>query len=612
MDATQDSDTIAGLLQSRVAATPNAVACCQRTKPGVWEPTTWSSLWNQVQNVATALHGMSLGKGDRVAILARTSIEWQISELASLLVGAVVVGVDSHASPEQIEHVLRHSDACCLVADDAMSKVSPSLLGDLRHVVSLDETAQPPDHSNHYTWDAISSATPFAGDSEFPPVGPDDPATLLYTSGTTGSPKAIEYTNGQLLVASRAIGRALPEIIPGDSTLCWLPMAHLFQRMMNLLAIDRGIITHFLEDPRDIMTCIGEVNPSLFVAVPRFYEKLHNGLLETISNSGKLAKPIVKLALNAGFRHAKLERSGERTESWFRPYHAILDALVLRKLRAVMGTNIKVMITGSAPTPPRILEFFHGIGLLILEAYGLSENTVPMASNLSSCYRFGSVGKPFPENEIQFAEDREILVRGPGVFSGYYGEEHATDLFTADRFYRSGDFGHMDEDGFLYLGGRKSEIIKTSTGRKISPTQIEAAYCQSPCIDQMVVVGDGRPYLVGLVVVDRNVIERRFVGANPHLGGHGDRPLDGSELIDLVGREIESFGQQLAPHERVLKLVILEEPFSVASGEVTPSQKIRRCRIAKARETLIDQLYDYPLPSSDKRSVVVLTEKDMP
>jgi len=512
--------------------------------------------------------------------------------MAGLSAGAVIVGIDAHASAEQVGYVAEHSGACCLVVEgrENLRMVLPRLRGAFKFVLLLDAEGEGRDADRVLTWDAVMSRRrdhpPLHGD----PLSTDDPATLIYTSGTTGWPKGIEYTHRQLLVARNAMLEAFPYLREGDRVLCWLPMAPLFQRMMNLVAIACGATTYFVEDPRTIVDRLREVEPRVFIGVPRFYEKLHERIQKSIADQSPWRRRVARAALAAGAERARLHQAGKEPSIRFRLKHAILDRLVLRRIRRVMGRNLEFMVTGSAPSPLWLLEFFHTVGLLLLEAYGLSENTVPMAANRPDSYRLGSVGRPFSANEIRFAADGEILVKGPGLFRGYYGEGGPGDRFTPEGFYRTGDCGRLDEDGFLFLTGRTSDMIKTSTGRRISPAQTEAAHRQCPFLDNLVVVGNGRKHLAALVTLNCLALEaefqRRGLPAPPR------EELWRSRLAEsLIRRGLEICGQDLAPHEQIRAFAILPEPLSVANGELTATLKPRRHQIEARYRDLIDRLY---------------------
>lgn len=588
-------ETVPELIRLRGERSPRLVACRHRDARGRWLPTRWGELSAIVRRVAAALRRHGLGLGDRLAILAPTSREWLIAELAALQCGAVVVGIDPLASAEHAEFVLGHSASRGLIVGGSadLKKLPESTWRELRFVATLshDAALEP----RVLPWSAFLDARDAADD--WAPVVADDIATLIYTSGTTGCPKAIAVTHGQLTIACLAIVDAYPQLGRGDATLCWLPMAHMFQRMMNLVALACGATTYFLEDPRTIMEAVREARPSVFVAVPRFYEKLHAGILEARDRLPPRRRRLLEAALAAGAEREESRRAG-RPLSWTRRTRAAaLDWFVLRRLRQVMGGRLRFAITGSAATPVWLLEFFASIGLPVLEAYGLSENTVPMAANRPDDYRFGSVGKPLWPNDVVVAPDGEILVRGPGVFGGYEQSTLGPELFAPDGYYRTGDVGRLDDDGYLYLTGRKADLIKTSTGRRIAPARIEQAYLRSLHFEQMIVVGAGRSHLAGLIVLDRRAVETELTAA-----GDDEEPAElpdvefvGSPRVrQLVRRELTRLGRDLAPYERVERFALLSEPLTVERGLLTPLLKPRREAIAARYAPLIDRLYHEP------------------
>jgi long-chain acyl-CoA synthetase len=418
----------------------------------------------------------------------------------------------------------------------------------------------------------------------------DSPATLIYTSGTTGSPKAVLYSHRQILVAADAILESFPGLSAGENMLCWLPMAHLYQRMLNFAAAQRGAILCFVEDPRTIAECLRETNPEVFVGVPRVFEKIHDGIRNQAAAQSRPARALFAWALKIGGECARRLRAGQTPSRTLRWKQRLADVLVLRRIRGLFGKNIRFLISGSAPLPAQLPEFFHALGLVTLEAYGVSENTVPLAANRPGDYRFGSVGRPFAANEIRLAADGEVLVRGPGLFRGYEGDREADERFTADGFYQTGDLGRFDEDGYLWLKGRKSEIIKTSTGRKLSPFKIEGAYRKSPLIAQIAVFGDGRERPAALVVLDEAVLAQYWnLSGLPSAASEEMRRSDFAR--ELTKRELERCGEELAPHERIADFAVLEKSFAVESGELTSNLKLRRQFIAAKYAKVIDGFY---------------------
>jgi long-chain acyl-CoA synthetase len=578
-------------LRQSVNLRPEGVACHSRGSNS-WTPTTWRALAERVHRLAASFRSLGLEKGERLAILSRTSLEWCTAELAALQSGAVVVGIDPQGGAELADYVLRHSGASAVVADSAarLSQVSPRACSQLKFTVLLDAAGANASLPKAVAWSEVLFNEPAPFTESIEAVAPDDPASLVYTSGTAGTPKGIEYTHRQLLVACQAIDEAFPQF--GDGTaVCWLPMAHLFQRMLNLVAMARGLTTYFVEDPRQLLDCLRVAQPTVFAAVPRFYEKIHETVAGGLAQARGLRGWLARAALSAGAEWSCCDRAGERPGWWLSIKHAALDRLVLSRLREIMGARIEFAITGSAPTAPWLLEFFHGIGLLVLEAYGLSENTVPVATNLPGAYRFGSVGRPLPPNDVRLGEDGEVLVKGPGLFRGYYREQEAPDCFTPDGYYRTGDLGQLDKDGYLFLVGRKSEIIKTSTGRRIAPARVEEAYRQSRYLEQVIVFGEGRKQLCALVSLNAPAVEEALVRAG--VSRHCGQTLSEIPFVEnLIRGEFDALGRGLAPHEQVRRFAILAGPLTVDAGELTPTLKLRRAQIAARYADLLRQLQD--------------------
>lgn len=576
MSGERDGRTVPNILQSRAEAQPDGIACYY-LDDGNWTPLCWSELWSQVRRTAASFLQRGIQPGDRLAILSSTRFEWQVAEMAAMLVRAVVVGIDAHGTQDYVSHILKSSSARALIVDSAenLAKISADISRNLRFVVLLDQDDETQQEAAVDTWSNLQdhsteaeTSSPY--DLDF--VEADSAATLIYTSGTTGQPKGIEYTHRQLMAACDAIVDEFHQLNEEDTAICWLPMSALFQRMMNLVAISRGITTYFVDDPRDIIARIGEVQPSLFVGVPRFYEKLYEGIQLELGRLSPWQRTLASMAVESGRR--KINGSAEvRPKLKISLGHAIWDRLILRKIRRIMGGRLKFMITGSAPTPTWLLEFFHAIGLPLFEAYGVSENTIPMAANRPDCFRPGSVGKPFAANEIRFAEDGEVLVRGPGVFEGYDRNNRADDRFTREGFYRTGDIGCLDDDGFLFLTGRKSEFIKTSTGRKISPVKVESVLKQSPLLEHVVVVGNGHKYLAALLTISADI-----------------EPEEDWET--QLAEEIERLNQQLPAHEQVGQFALFPESPSIEGGELTTTLKVRRSLIEDKYQDLIADLFD--------------------
>lgn len=553
--------TIVGLLRQRADADPSGAACRVREAPRKWRSITWADRMADVEAFAQTLIAVGIGHGDCVAIVGRTDHQWQLAEWGTLLAGGVVVGVDPTAPDDQVRHMMNvcQPRAVCALNAEAAEELDVVATSNCRIRLLLTDDDGPED------WIFWRSATPATQDHRhLPAVSPDDTATFVFTSGASGAPKAIAYTHGQLMTACRAIGRALPLTKRNEPVVCWLPMSHLFQRMVNLHAVDVGGVPWFVDDPKQLGPCLPEIKPKALCCVPRLLEKLLAGI---VASCDQLPGPA----------QAAFERiiRGDRCK-WLTP-GAVVEHLLLRRLHKLTGGRLRYFITGSAPLPPHVGETLERLGWEVLEAYGLSENVVPMSANQPGDARLGSVGKPLPENDIRLAHDGEILVRGPGVFHGYVGD-HDTPL-DEEGFYSTGDLGRFDEDGYLYLVGRKSHMIKTSTGHKVHPLHVESVYQRHPLLDQVFVFGEGRPYLVALVLPCESEVRRQ--------GLDGD-----TEAVEAAVRQaLHAQGATLPAHSRIVDAAILDVPLSVERGELTPSLKVRRGAVAERYASTIGRLY---------------------
>lgn len=503
---------------------------------------------------------LGLAPGDRLAIVARNSLEWEITHYAALLARAIVIGLDTHDTNERLQKVLRHASVNAIVVenDTVLAKLG-TLADSAKFVVELSQITQ-----------SIANPSETAAKATFPRR--DDPATLIYTSGTTGEPKGILYNHGQLALACESIIDALPKMPPDARVVCWLPLSNLFQRVMNLCAIASGASIYMVADPLKVLDFVGEIKPDVFIGVPRFYEKLALGIKAKLAAERGAKAAIANRALAIGERYATAKRSGLSPGLTLELRHRLADKLVLNKLRGLLGDRLQYLISGSAPIPKWILDFFHSFGWPVLEAYGLSENIIPVAMNTPNAFKFGSVGKIMRQNEIRIADDGELLVKGPGMFAGYYGDPESFARVSENGFYRTGDFGQIDSDGFIKLTGRKSEIIKTTAGRRIALPPIESALRELPWVDHAVVFGSGRKCLVALLTLNQD-------------SGKA------SNSRQLQSEIVEHIKNKLSRQEQPAAALLLRKPFSIDGGELTPNLKLRRAEIERKHGVLIDQLF---------------------
>lgn len=586
------SDTVPAWLLRRARQTPSYPAYWQRGPGGDWSSATWGEVTEHVRSLAGHLHRLGLRGGDRVAIMLPTLPEWEYCQLAVLSLGGVVVGLDAHDAPGNLRHILQ------TVAPRVLITTTPAQLEQLvalhasapTVLVTL-ETPSIPDVHCIRDWLAQTIAPP----AHWPMPAPEQDATIIFTSGSTGQPKGIAYSHRQLCMAGEAIVARYPGIGEDARLACWLPLSNLFQRIINLCAVREGAQSYFVDDPREIARRLPEIRPALFIGVPRFYEKLYAGIRSEIARQPFLVRNLVEAAWRIGERCRQTQRQGKSPHPILGLVHALADRLVLARIRSVMGADLRFMVSGSAPMPAWLLDKLHGLGWLVLEAYGISECVVPIATDTPSAYRFGSVGRPLPDNHVRLAEDGEVLVRGEGVFRGYYGLAENEASLDADGYLHTGDLGRFDEEGYLWLTGRKSEIFKTSTGRRIAPVPVESRLKQLAYVEQAVVVGRNRPVPVALLCLDLSA-----------LPGRGEHESLSTDVLERIRRDLAATCETLPESQRPAAVLVTRQGLSIAAGELTSNLKLRRAAIESRFEEHINTLYDHLARPAERSRIPVL------
>lgn len=496
---------------------------------------TFAALWRSVSMLASALQARGIQRGQRVAIALPNCVDWSMWEYASQVIGAVPVGLGMQWSREHTSAVLADCEPAVLVLADrtALSLVEPNLLERCRIVCvregqGVDGACTQSEllaSANSTTVEVVCQAA--------------DAATIIYTSGSTGKPKGVMHTHARVMGAVSTIVDLFPELEGGRLALSWMPMEHLFQRMLNLVALSLGMETSILSDPRNVLDAARTLQPTFLAGVPLIFEQL--------------------------LRAASAEPS---------PFEAWRRAL-------------KVMIVGSAPISLDVLERLARLGFPVTQAYSTTECLVPIASNTLSANRPGSVGKPVESYDLRFSDAGEILVRGPGVFDGYYRDSHRQ--VDDAGYYNTGDLGYLDADGYLFITGRNTDLLKTAGGRKISPFEIESAYKRCPHIEQVVVGGHGRRRLVALVQLERTwaASVRDAVGVPYDDGGAW---ADDARVIDAVLAEMQRFDASLDDYKKVRRICVLARPLSVEAGELTPTFKLRRDVIEQRHRARLERV----------------------
>jgi long-chain acyl-CoA synthetase len=525
--------------------------------PDGWHEVSWQEAARRVDALANGLLARGVGRGDAVAVLARTRLEWVLLDWALMTIGAVVVGIYPTSTAKECAYILAHSEAVlAFVEDEAQRGKLASVHAEtpsVRMLVRFDELPALEAEGRGY-----AASHPGAVEAAGADVQEDDLATLIYTSGTTGPPKGCMLTHTNLVTAALRVQTNLDD--GSDTILLFLPLAHTFGRLVHQSAAYYGSTVGFVADPTRVAEALAAMRPTVLPAVPRIYEKIHAGVLDQIEGAGGAKRTIGLWALGVGARASRLRRAGRPVPALLAAQERLADRLVFAKVKQKLGGRLRVGVSGAAPLGMDVLEFFHALGMLVVEGYGLTETASSLSVNDPDDFRFGTVGRAVAGTEVRLDEDGEILVRSDTVFAGYFKDPEATAAaFTADGWFRTGDVGEIDADGFLKITDRKKDLIITAGGKNVAPQNLENALKASRFVSQALVVGDRRPYLVALVTLDP--AEAAATGRDP-------RELV-QEIVDEVNRDRVRV-------EQIKRFAILPRDFTQEDGEVTPTLKLRR------------------------------------
>jgi long-chain acyl-CoA synthetase len=584
------SANAADVITRRAAEQPHAVMLRRKSVDGTWADVTATQFAGEVRALAKGFIAAGVTAGDRVALMSNTRYEWTLIDYALWTAGAVVVPIYETSSAEQAEWILANSQARAVIAETdgfaSMITEARDRLPALEHLWLLD-TDLP-------TLTAGGGGVPEeALTARTRERGAADIATIIYTSGTTGRPKGCELTHENLLAAVRnAFMGPLASIHAGGtaSTLLFLPLAHVFARVIEVGTLEAGIVLGHACDIHDLLPDLGSFQPTFVLAVPRVFEKVYNGAEARALGDGR-GKIFSRAASTAVAYSESLDGPG-RPGLRLRAEHALFDRLVYGKLRAALGGRAEWAISGGAALAPRLGHFFRGVGVSILEGYGLTETTAPVSVNRPERQKIGSVGQPLPGVAVRIADDGEVLVRGKSIFPGYWHDETATkDAFTADGYYATGDIGELDDEGFLSITGRKKEIIVTAGGKNVAPAVLEDRMRMHALISQCMVVGDGRPFVGVLVTIDPETF-------GPWKARHG-KPADATvrdlrddpDLGAEVQAAVDDANKAVSRAESIRKFRILDGDFTQEQGQLSAKLGIKRAVLAKEFAADIEALY---------------------
>ena len=547
-----------------------------------WRSVAWPEVADRVERVAAGLLDAGVAKGDRVALIMSTRPEWTVCDYALQTIGAVTVPLYATASTADASHVLSDCGARMVIVDEAV-RARPAAADSGIAVVAADGVADAGARSLDDVADAggrVLAARPSAVADAGATVTADDVSSIVYTSGTTGTPKGCVISHRNVRAMTDQVAGIPGLLSEGESVLLFLPLAHSFARLMQNLAVKVGITIAYCADLRTVPAALVEVRPTIMPSVPRAYELLQRQIAGQVAGTSGVRRVAAEWAIGVGADVERHRQAGRRLPPLLRAEHRIADRIVFSRLRRRVGGRLRLAVSGGAPLSKQVAEYLASVGVTVMEGYGQTEATCASHFNLPGAghYRFGTVGRALPGVDARLADDGEVQLHGPTVFVGYLGRPDDTRaVMTEDGWLRTGDLGEVDPDGFLRITGRKKDLIVTSGGENVQPLRIEAALTADPLVSQALVLGDRRDYIVALIAVDRAERHRRR--------------LDGAGEVAAVAEVVQGVNAGLAPYERIRRHAVLDREFTEEAGELTPTLKPRRQVCIDRNRDLIERLY---------------------
>lgn len=583
---------------------PHRVALTQRTAPGVWTPITWSLLLEKVESVARAMEIMGVRVDDKVGIFSANRAEILISDFAAYLNRAVPVSIYSTSSPEQVEYIVNDAGINILiVGSQAQYDIARQVMGRtsvLRQIVAVEPIVRSSDDLTTMSFDdflslgrAASGRTIDEVDRRRKEAVPEDVATLIYTSGTTGEPKGAILPHSCFDAALEFHHRRLGMISDKDTSLCFLPLSHIFEKAWSYFCLSADIVVNINPDPKEIQTAVKEVRPTCMCSVPRFWEKVYSAIDDKMSQMKGIRGWMVRQALKTGRkRNLDYVRRGKKAPWWTETKYKFFNKKVFTPLKRVIGIeNGNIFPTAGAPLSANITEFFHAVGIDIFIGYGLSETTATVTLFPDHNCVFGSVGDPLPGVQVKIGDNDEILVKAPTVMRGYYNKPEATaEAFTPDGWLRTGDAGHFDHQGQLVLTDRIKDLFKTSNGKYIAPQALETRLGEDKFIEQVAVIGDNRKFVTAIIIPAFEALKE--YARKKHIQYKNIEDLvQNSEVVKMISERIERLQKGFANFEKIKKFTLLPREFTMESGELTNTLKIRRPVISSHFASEIEAMY---------------------
>ena len=560
---------------------------------GSYRDVSHGEVYALVSALACALKSLGIAPRDRVALLSENRLEWAVADLAILSCGAVNVPLYATLPANQIEYMLRDSEARAVFVSNVqqLAKVTSirSRLPELRHVIVFD--AETKENGSVALESLVFEGRKLAASADFRAMvmatQPSDWASIIYTSGTTGEPKGAILSHGNFMSNVRQ-SLQVYHLDINDTCLSFLPLSHVFERMAGFYTMmTAGVVIAYAESVESVPENLREVSPTVVCSVPRVYEKMYARILDTVAKSSATRRALFWWGIGVGKRFMA---AGEHAGAWLRLEHRIAHALVFKKLHARVGGRLRFFLSGGAPLSRDIAEFFNAAGVRIMEGYGLTETSPVIAVNTFEHFRLGTVGKPLPGVEVKIAEDGEVLARGDNVMLGYFKKPKETEEAMAGGWFHTGDIGHLDADGYLVITDRKKDLIATAGGKKMAPQPVEARLKQDPLVAEAILVGDRRPYVVTLIVPNFEKL-KAWAASQGMASGTDAQLVEAPATRELFQKIIDGVNADLAQHERIKGFALLPGELTVDDGHLTPTLKVKRRMVEKTYARQIDELY---------------------
>jgi len=597
--ASDEPTTLAEMIEraARLHQKPDAL---NHKRDGAWQHISSEEFLHRARAIALGLHGLGVRGGDRVSILSESCPEWTLTDAGCQLAGVIDVPIYPTQAPPQVSYILNDSGARVLFIQNrvAFERVA-DVIGEcpaLEHIIFFEEqeTERPNAltlHELEARGRTLAAERPTFGEELAHSIKPEDLATIIYTSGTTGEPKGVMLTQANFTTNLIDSSGHL-SFSRGDVVLSVLPLSHVFERLAMYMYIHHGMSVYFAESLDKIGDNMREVRPTIMVAVPRLFEKIYARIKERAAKGGKVKAALLARAVEVGKRWAQLKTEHKKIPPLLALEHGVASRLIFSKWREGMGGRMRLFLSGGAALSEEIGYIFAGAGLPIVQGYGLTETSPVISAGTLEENRIGTVGKPIRNVEVRIAADGEIETRGPNVMRGYYNKSEATrEAFTPDGWFRTGDIGTLDAQGFLRITDRKKELFKTSGGKYVAPQPIEQRIKASRFVNQVVLVGNGRKFPAALIVPNweqlRSYAQLKGLDANTPAQFCCD-----PRIIDLMQRQVDSLCDGLSKYERVKRVALIEHELTIESGELTPTLKVKRRVVDEKYRDVIDKLYE--------------------